>query len=239
TLGGADLLRRAMGKKKAEEMAKQRQIVTEGAVANGIDEDLASNISDLMEQLAGDGFNKPHSAAYALLAYQTAWLKHHYPAEFMAAVMSADMQNTDKVVTLVEECRAMGLTITPPDVNRGQYAFTVSPGGEIIYGLGAIKGLGAGPADCIIAARVTGKPFRDLFDFCARVDLRKVNKRALEAMIRAGALDRIGPEGDPGFGRAVMLAAMEEAIKLADQQSRNAESGMGDLFGDTVAASAP
>ncbi|MDY0068380.1 MAG: DNA polymerase III subunit alpha [Porticoccaceae bacterium] len=239
TLGGADLLRRAMGKKKAEEMAKQRQIFTEGAVANGIDEDLASNIFDLMEKFAGYGFNKSHSAAYALLAYQTAWLKHHYPAEFMAAVMSADMQNTDKVVTLVEECRAMGLTITPPDVNRGQYAFTVSPGGEIIYGLGAIKGLGEGPVDSIIAARGNGKPFRDLFDFCARVDLRKVNKRALEAMIRAGALDRIGPEGDPGFGRAVMLAAMEEAIKLADQQSRNAESGMGDLFGDTVAASAP
>ncbi len=239
TLGGADLLRRAMGKKKPEEMAKQRELFMAGARNNGIDEELANNIFDLMEKFAGYGFNKSHSAAYALLAYQTAWLKHHYPAEFMAAVMSADMQNTDKVVTLVEECRAMGLTLSPPDVNLGKYAFTVSPAGEIIYGLGAIKGLGEGPVDSIIAARADGQPFRDLFDFCARVDLRKVNKRALEALIRSGALDRIGPEGDPGFGRAVMLAAMEEAIKLADQQSRNTESGMGDLFGDTVAASAP
>lgn len=239
TLGGADLLRRAMGKKKPEEMAKQREIFMTGAGAGGIDEDLASNIFDLMEKFAGYGFNKSHSAAYALLAYQTAWLKHHYPAEFMAAVLSADMQSTDKVVTLVEECRAMGLAITPPDVNRGQYAFTVSPDGEIIYGLGAIKGLGEGPVDSIINARAKGKPFRDLFDFCAQVDLRKVNKRALEALIHAGALDSIGPEGDPSFGRAVMLAAMEEAIKLADQQSRNNESGMADLFGDTVAASAP
>ncbi|MCK9469535.1 MAG: DNA polymerase III subunit alpha [Porticoccaceae bacterium] len=243
TLGGADLLRRAMGKKKPEEMAEQRDLFMTGAVKNGIDQELASNIFDLMEKFAGYGFNKSHSAAYALLAYQTAWLKHHYPAEFMAAVMSADMQSTDKVVTLVDECRAMGLTITPPDVNRGQYAFTVSPEGEIIYGLGAIKGLGEGPVESIIAARSDGnngtKPFRDLFDFCARVDLRKVNKRALEALIRSGALDTIGPEGDPSFGRAVMLAAMEEAIKLADQQSRNAASGMSDLFGDTVAASAP
>ncbi|KJS08144.1 MAG: DNA polymerase III subunit alpha [Gammaproteobacteria bacterium BRH_c0] len=239
TLGGADLLRRAMGKKKAEEMAKQRELFTDGAMKNGIDHDLATNIFDLMEKFAGYGFNKSHSAAYALLAYQTGWLKQHYPAEFMAAVLSADMQNTDKVVTLVEECRAMGLTLTPPDVNRGQYSFTVSPSGEIIYGLGAIKGLGEGPVDSIIAARSENNPFRDLFDFCARVDLRKVNKRALEALIRSGALDRIGPDGDPGFGRAVMLAAMEEAIKLADQQSRNAASGMADLFGDTVAASAP
>jgi DNA polymerase-3 subunit alpha len=239
TLGGADLLRRAMGKKKPEEMAKQRELFMAGALKKGIDEDLASNIFDLMEKFAGYGFNKSHSAAYALLAYQTAWLKQHYPAEFMAAVLSADMQNTDKVVTLVDECRSMGLTLTPPNVNAGQFSFTVSPKGEVIYGLGAIKGLGEGPVESIITARNQGKPFEDLFDFCARVDLRKVNKRALEALIRSGALDTIGPAGDPGFTRAVLLAAMEEAIKLADQQSRNAASGMGDLFGDSVAESAP
>lgn len=238
SLGGADLLRRAMGKKKPEEMAKQRELFMTGASNNGIAEELSSNIFDLMEKFAGYGFNKSHSAAYALLAYQTGWLKHHYPAEFMAAVMSADMQNTDKVVTLVEECRTMKLRILPPDVNIGLFAFTVAATGEVVYGLGAIKGLGEGPVESIIAAR-KGKPFKDLFDFCARVDLRKVNKRALEALIRSGALDTIGPQGDPGFGRAVMLAAMEEAIKLADQQSRNDASGMGDLFGGSVAESAP
>src|SRR5690606_3302663 len=148
------------------------------------------------------------------------------------------MQNTDKVVTLVDECRAMKLRITPPDVNGGQFGFTVSPTGDVVYGLGAIKGLGEGPVESIILARGS-KPFVDLFDFCSRVDLRRVNKRALEALIRAGALDTIGPQGDPGFGRAVMLAAMEEAIKLADQQSRNAASGMVDLFGASVAESAP
>ena len=238
TLGGADLLRRAMGKKKAEEMAKQRVLFLEGADKNGIDKELANNIFDLMEKFAGYGFNKSHSAAYALLAYQTAWLKKHHPAEFMAAVMSADMQNTDKVVTLVEEARNMGLTITPPNVNMGQYQFTVSPAGEVIYGLGAIKGLGEGPVEAILAAR-GDKNFADLFDFCSRVDLRRVNKRALEALIRSGALDTIGPQGDPSFTRAVMLAAMEEAIKMADQQKRNAASGMTDLFGETVAESAP
>ncbi|MFA5631532.1 MAG: DNA polymerase III subunit alpha [Porticoccaceae bacterium] len=238
SLGGADLLRRAMGKKKPEEMAQQRELFMAGARENGIDDELASNIFDLMEKFAGYGFNKSHSAAYALLAYQTAWLKHHYPAEFMAAVLSADMQNTDKVVTLVDECRNMKLKVTPPDVNSGQFGFTVSAAGEVVYGLGAIKGLGEGPVESIIQARA-GKPFVDLFDFCARVDLRKVNKRALEALIRSGALDGIGPQGDPGFGRAVMLAAMEEAIRLAEQQSHNAASGIDDLFGMSVAASAP
>ncbi len=239
SLGEADLLRRAMGKKKAEEMAAQRQGFVEGAGRNGIDAALAENIFDLMEKFAGYGFNKSHSVAYALLAYQTAWLKAHYPAAFMAAVLSADMQNTDKVVTLIEECRAMKLVITPPDVNRGQFQFSVATDGAIIYGLGAIKGLGEGPVASISAARAAGGEFRDLFDFCARIDGRKLNKRALEALIRAGALDRIGPAGEPGHARAVMLAAMEEAIKLAEQHSRNTDIGMGDLFGATVAASAP
>ncbi|MBT5577680.1 MAG: DNA polymerase III subunit alpha [Porticoccaceae bacterium] len=238
TLGGADLLRRAMGKKNAAEMAKQRELFTQGAVAKGFAEDLASNIFDLMEKFAGYGFNKSHSAAYALVAYQTGWLKAHYPAEFMAATISSDMDKTDKVVTFIDECRAMSLDLLPPDVNQGQFHFSVDPQGRVIYGLGAIKGLGEGPVENIIAARSDGGPFKDLFDFCARVDGRKVNKRALEAMIRSGALDEIGPDGEIGYRRAVMLAALDEAVKLAEQQARNASSGMGDLFGESIAESA-
>lgn len=238
TLGGADLLRRAMGKKNAAEMAKQRELFTQGAVAKGFAEDLASNIFDLMEKFAGYGFNKSHSAAYALVAYQTGWLKAHYPAEFMAATISSDMDKTDKVVTFIDECRAMDLTLLPPDVNHGHFHFSVDNQGHIIYGLGAIKGLGEGPVESIIAARSEAGPFKDLFDFCARVDGRKVNKRALEALIRSGALDGIGPDADMGYGRAVMLAAMDEAVKLAEQHARNTSSGMGDLFGDSVVESA-
>ena len=238
TLGGADLLRRAMGKKNADEMAKQRELFTQGAVNKGFEQELASNIFDLMEKFAGYGFNKSHSAAYALVAYQTGWLKAHYPAEFMAATISSDMDKTDKVVTFIDECRAMGLDLLPPDVNNGQFHFSVDIQGRVLYGLGAIKGLGEGPVENIIAARTEGGPFKDMFDFCARVDGRKVNKRALEAMIRSGALDEIGPEGEIGFRRAVMLAAMDEAVKLAEQHARNTSSGMGDLFGDSIVDSA-
>jgi DNA polymerase-3 subunit alpha len=238
TLGGADLLRRAMGKKNADEMAKQRELFTEGAVNKGFEQELASNIFDLMEKFAGYGFNKSHSAAYALVAYQTGWLKAHYPAEFMAATISSDMDKTDKVVTFIDECRAMGLDLLPPDVNNGQFHFSVDIQGRVLYGLGAIKGLGEGPVENIIAARTEGGPFKDIFDFCARVDGRKVNKRALEAMIRSGALDEIGPEGEIGFRRAVMLAGMDEAVKLAEQHARNTSSGMGDLFGDSIVDSA-
>jgi DNA polymerase-3 subunit alpha len=239
SLGEADMLRRAMGKKKAEEMARQRQLFVDGAAKNNVSNELAENIFDLMEKFAGYGFNKSHSAAYALLAYQTAWLKVHYPAAFMAAVLSADMQNTDKVVTLIDECRAMDLLVTPPDVNIGKFQFSVSLESAVVYGLGAIKGLGEGPVSNIIAARSSGGPFKDIFDFCTRVDPRKVNKRALEALIRSGALDKIGPNDDPGYSRAVMLEAMEEAVKLADQHSKNTASGMADLFGATPAESAP
>ena len=238
TLGGADLLRRAMGKKNADEMAKQRELFTEGAINKGFEKELASNIFDLMEKFAGYGFNKSHSAAYALVAYQTGWLKAHYPAEFMAATISSDMDKTDKVVTFIDECRAMGLDLLPPDVNNGQFHFSVDIQGRVLYGLGAIKGLGEGPVENIIAARTEGGPFKDMFDFCARVDGRKVNKRALDAMIRSGALDEIGPEGEIGFRRAVMLAGMDEAVKLAEQHARNTSSGMGDLFGDSIVDSA-
>jgi len=225
TLGGADMLRRAMGKKKPEEMAQQKALFLDGCEKNGIDKNLAENIFDLVEKFAGYGFNKSHSAAYALVSYQTLWLKTHYPAEFMAAVLTADMQNTDKVVTLVEECRNMKLDLLVPDVSRSQYTFTVNDDGQIVYGLGAIKGLGEGPIDSIVEAAKDG-PFKDLFDFCRRIDLRKVNKRALDALIRSGAMDKLGPS------RAQLAGSIEKAIQQADQQSRNDAAGIVDMFGD-------
>lgn len=228
TLGGADMLRRAMGKKKPEEMAKQKQIFLDGCEKNGINKTLAENIFDLVEKFAGYGFNKSHSAAYALVSYQTLWLKAHYTAEFMAAVLTADMQNTDKVVTLVEECRNLGLELVLPDVSTSEYTFTVNDQGQIVYGLGAIKGLGEGPIQSIVDGRADGEPYKDLFDFCRRVDIRKVNKRAMEALIRSGAMDKLGP------GRAHIMASIEKAIQQADQQSRNESVGMVDMFGDML-----
>ena len=227
SLGGADLLRRAMGKKKPEEMAKQRELFQEGAKNKGFDADLASNIFDLMEKFAGYGFNKSHSAAYALVSYQTAWLKTHYPAPFMAAVMSSEMDNTDKIVIFIEECRSINLTLKLPDVNEGDYMFTVNDEGHIIYGLGAIKGLGEGPVDSILAARKDG-PFLNLFDFCERTDPRKVNRRAMEALIRAGAFDTLGED------REVLMASMAEAVQAAEQSASNAAAGMVDLFGESI-----
>ncbi|MGB3611080.1 MAG: DNA polymerase III subunit alpha [Cellvibrio sp.] len=234
TLGGADMLRRAMGKKKPEEMAKQRAVFEEGAKKQGVDPELAIRIFDLVEKFAGYGFNKSHSAAYAIVSYQTAWLKAHYPAHFMAATMSSDMDKTDKVVTFIEECRQMKLKLLPPDVNSGEFHFTVDEAGNIIYGLGAIKGLGEGPVESIIAARNAGGPFKNLFDFCARIDPRKVNKRALEALIRSGAADNLGPGINIDHDRAVMFAAMNEAVKAAEQSAANTSAGMMDLFGDVV-----
>lgn len=228
TLGGADVLRRAMGKKKPEEMAKQRGLFEEGSIKQGVDGGLALKIFDLVEKFAGYGFNKSHSAAYALVSYQTLWLKTHYPAEFMAAVLTADMQNTDKIVTLVEECRQMKLSLVLPSVNVSDYTFTVDDEGQIVYGLGAVKGLGEGPIESVIEARMQGGAFTSLFDFCDRVDLRKVNKRALEALVYAGALDAIGPS------RARLMASLEEAVQCAEQNSRNQHVGMVDLFGEVV-----
>ena len=228
SLGGADLLRRAMGKKKPEEMAKQRAGFEEGAKANGIDGELAMKIFDLVEKFAGYGFNKSHSAAYALVSYQTLWLKTHYPAEFMAAVMTADMDNTDKVVTLVDECQRMGLTLLPPDVNSGRYRFTVNEQGHIVYGIGAIKGVGEAPIDSILAAREAG-PFRDLFDFCNRVDLKKLNKRVMEKLVLSGAMDQLGPH------RASLMATLPEAMKAAEQHAKAEALGQSDMFGVLVA----
>ncbi|MEX2468627.1 MAG: DNA polymerase III subunit alpha [Pseudohongiellaceae bacterium] len=230
TLGGADILRKAMGKKTPEEMAKQRVTFTEGATARGIDPGVAEHIFDLMEKFAGYGFNKSHSAAYALVSYQTAWLKTHYPAYFMAAVLSADMQNTDKIVTLIDECRSMDLTLMPPDVNMGRYNFTVNDAGEIVYGLGAIKGLGEGPVERLLAAREES-PFENLLDLCQRVDPHTVNKRTMEALVRAGALDKL-VTGDPDHARAQLMAMLPGAMQAAEQSSRNQASGVADLFGE-------
>ena len=225
TLGGADMLRRAMGKKKPEEMAKQREVFTQGAIANNIDEGIATYIFDLMEKFAGYGFNKSHSAAYALVAYQTAWLKAHYPAEFMAAVLSADMDNTDKVVVLIEECRRMKLPIDPPSINDSNFRFTVNGANRIVYGLGAIKGVGENAIDDMIQEREQNGPYRDLYDLCKRVDLRKVNRRVLEALIRAGAFDIFDPN------RAAHLSELSTVLKVAEQHGRMAETGQNDLFG--------
>ncbi|HXA36101.1 MAG TPA: DNA polymerase III subunit alpha, partial [Steroidobacteraceae bacterium] len=231
TLGGADLLRRAMGKKKAEEMAKQRSVFVGGAVARGVREAQATHIFDLMEKFAGYGFNKSHSAAYALLSYQTAWLKAHYPAAFMAAVLSSDMDKTDKVVTLIDECASMGLTVQPPDVNESVYAFRVSGPMSIRYGMGAIKGVGASAVEAIIEERTADGPFESLPDLCRRIDLQRVNRRVFDALIRSGSLDRIGPN------RATLTAELDRAMHLGEQNSRAMSVGQVDLFGLSAAAS--
>ncbi|EAS63054.1 DNA polymerase III subunit alpha [Photobacterium angustum] len=230
TLGGADMLRRAMGKKKPEEMAKQRAVFEEGSIKNGVDGELSMKIFDLVEKFAGYGFNKSHSAAYALVSYQTLWLKAHYPAEFMAAVMTADMDNTDKIISLVDECHRMKLKLLPPDVNKGLYRFNVDEDGAVVYGIGAVKGVGEGPIENIISAREKGGHFKDLFDFCARIDTKKVNKRVLEKLIKSGAMDRLGPN------RAAMLATLDDAIKAASQHHQAEAFGQADMFGVLTAA---
>jgi len=224
------MLRRAMGKKKPEEMAKQGEIFRKGALERGVDEKVATYIFDLMEKFAGYGFNKSHSAAYALLSFQTAWLKTHYPAYFMAAVLSADMDNTDKVVTLIDECRRMGLEVIPPDINKSNYAFTTIDAQTIVYGLGAIKGVGEGAIEGLIEDRNKNGTFSGLADFCQRLETGKLNRRTLEAMIKAGALDSLGPN------RASLMAGVPEALKIADQFQRDLNTGQDDLFGDVVAA---
>lgn len=230
TLGGADLLRRAMGKKKPEEMAKQRTVFTEGAEARGVPAPTATYIFDLIEKFSGYGFNKSHAAVYALLTYQTAWLKAHYPAAFMAAVLSSDMAHTDKVVVFVEECRQLKLKLCPPDINRSAYKFSVDTDNQILYGLGAIKGVGESAIHSIIEAR-TLRPYRDLFDFCARVDLRKVTKRIIEALIRSGAMDSFESE------RSELMDGYPHAVTAAEQLMHNRVLGQFDLFGDSLSAS--
>ncbi len=225
SLGEADLLRRAMGKKKAEEMAKQRAIFVDGAIERGISGHTASAIFDLMEKFAEYGFNKSHSAAYALVAYQTAWLKAHYPTEFMAAVLSADMDNTDKVVGFLDEARALKLNVLPPDVNASDYLFTPQETGCIRYGLGAIKGVGRAACEAIVAERRRQGAFTTLLDFCQRLDANRINKRVLEALIYSGALDALASN------RATLASQLPEVMKAADQAARALSAGQHDIFG--------
>jgi DNA polymerase-3 subunit alpha len=231
SLGGADMLRRAMGKKKPEEMAQHRKIFSDGAKAGGITESKANEIYDLMERFAGYGFNKSHAAAYALLAYQTAWLKAYYPAEFMAANLSLAMDDTDKVKILYDDCLVNNIRVFSPDINTGVYEFTplrapdAAPDSSIShirYGLGAVRGTGEAAIESIVKARETGGPFKDLFDFCARVDRRQVNRRAIEALMRAGAFDSLYRDSAPTGGnlydiRSTLLASLARAIEAAEQ----------------------
>ena len=228
SLGSADMLRRAMGKKKAEEMAQQRAFFLEGAQNRGIDERTAGPIFDLMEKFAEYGFNKSHSAAYALIAYQTAWLKAHYPAAFMAAVLSADMDNTDKIVGLIDECRDMELTVLPPDVNHSKIRFTVADDKTIRYGMGAIKGVGEAALEGIVEERRNGEEYSSLYDFCRRVDMKKINRRVMDGLVKSGAFDELGGH------RASLEASLIKATHIAEQYRRDTDSGQNDMFGVIV-----
>ena len=228
SLGSADMLRRAMGKKKAEEMAQQRAFFLEGAHNRGIDERTAGPIFDLMEKFAEYGFNKSHSAAYALIAYQTAWLKAHYPAAFMAAVLSADMDNTDKIVGLIDECRDMKLTVLPPDVNHSKIRFTVADDKTIRYGMGAIKGVGEAALEGIVEERRNGEEYSSLYDFCRRVDMKKINRRVMDGLVKSGAFDELGGH------RASLEASLIKATHIAEQYRRDRDSGQNDMFGVIV-----
>jgi DNA polymerase-3 subunit alpha len=232
SLGGADLLRRAMGKKKAEEMAEHRGLFEQGATKKGYDPKVAVKLFDLMELFAGYGFNKSHSAAYALIAYQTAWLKAHHPAEFLAATLSSDMDDTGKMQIFWRDCLANGLKVLPPDVNASgfrfepvadEYSAKGQPPRTIRYGLGAVKGTGQGAVEEIVRARQSG-PFTSLFDFCHRIDRHSVNRRSIEALIRAGAFDQIEPN------RAALIGSLATAVEAADQAERSANQVS--LFGD-------
>ena len=232
SLGGADMLRRAMGKKKPEEMVKQREIFRAGAADKGIDLATADEVFDLMEKFAGYGFNKSHAAAYSLLAYHTAWVKVHYTAEFFAANMTVEMDNTDKLRVLVQDALAMGLTFEAPDINRGTHKFEPVSDKVVRYGLGAIKGSGEQAIEAIVAARTEGGPFKSLFDFAARIDKSKVNKRTVEALIRAGALDSLEQN------RAALLASLERAMDYAAAQAANADQvGLFDMLSGATGSS--
>ena len=243
TLGGADLLRRAMGKKKADEMAKEKSKFVDGAKANGVDPKVATDIFDLVDKFAGYGFNRSHSAAYGWITYQTAYLKCHFPHEFMAGLMSCDADNIDNVVKFIAEARAMGITVERPDVNESHQDFTVTPkilpsgepadpaggiGSRIIrFGLGAVKGVGSHAVEAILEARATEGRFESLFELCRRVDTQKCNRRVLEQLIKAGALD-----GLPGaHHRAQQLAALDGALERGASEQRDRRSGQTSLFG--------
>jgi DNA polymerase-3 subunit alpha len=223
SLGEADLLRRAMGKKKAEEMAQQRERFVEGAAQRKYPPKKIEKIFDLMAQFAGYGFNKSHSAAYALLAYHTAYLKTHYPVEFMAALLTSVTGSTDDVVKYINECREMGISVEAPDINVSDANFT--PHGENIrFGLAAVKNVGGNAIESIVAARKKLGRFTSIFEFCENVDLRLLNKRVLESLIKSGAMDSLGR-------RAQLMAVLDKAMEQAQKTQRDAESGQHGLFG--------
>ncbi len=225
SLGEADLLRRAMGKKKPEIIAGLRSRFVEGAIHNGVDEKLAGEIFDLMEYFAGYGFNKSHSAAYAMVAFQTAYIKAHYPAEYMAALLTSSRDNSDKVAAYVEECRRLGIAVLPPDVNESGHNFTVVPNG-IRFGLTAIKNVGESAVEAVIAARREGGPFRDFGDFCSRISPRVINHRVLESLARAGACTSLG------HTRSQVLDMLSEGLELAQRSVRERDSNQLSLFAD-------
>lgn len=231
TLGGADMLRRAMGKKKPEEMAKHRATIAEGAAKKGYDPALAEQLFDLMTKFAEYGFNKSHTAAYAVVSYQTAWLKAHHCAAFMAATMSSELDNTDQLRVFYEDALANKLTMLPPDVNQSFYRFVPVSRKEIRYALGAIKGTGEAAVEHIVAERAKNGPYTDLFDFCKRTDKRVVNKRVIEALIRGGAFDSVDDH------RAKLLANVQLALDQAEQIASNAnQGGLFDMFDDIAPA---
>lgn len=229
TPGGADLLRRAMGKKKAEVMAEQRESFVRGAIQNGYPEEKAAHIFDLMAYFAGYGFNRSHSVAYALIAYQTAYLKAHFPREFMAALITSDMDNTDKVMRFIGDCRDMGIPVLPPDINDGFHGFTVS-GDSIRFGLGAIKGVGQNAIAALLREREDNGPFRSFVDLCERLDFRQVNRKVVESLIKGGALDSLG------MGRAQMFGNMGRVLDWAHRQQEDRQQGQFSLFGNTASA---
>ena len=234
SMAQADELRRAMGKKKPEEMEAKRAQFVEGCRKKRIPAAKAEKIFATMEKFAGYGFNRSHSAAYALLAYQTAYLKSHYPAEFMAATLTSEMSDSARIVTLIEECRRMRLPLLPPDVNRSEWRFTLE-GGSIRFGLGAVRNVGQSAVDAIVAARAREGAFRDLFDLAQRVDARAINRRVLESLIAAGACDGLGPE------RGAMHAGAGRTLEHAEALKRERQSGQSSLFGEgsDVAVVAP
>jgi DNA polymerase-3 subunit alpha len=236
SLGGADLLRRAMGKKKAKVMEQQKEVFVKGAIEQEVEAKKAEEIFDLMAYFAGYGFNKSHSAAYALITYQTAWLKAHYPVEFMAALMTSDRDNTDKVVRFINEAKQMEIEVLPPSVNESQLDFSVVDG-KIRFGMAAIKGVGAGVIEVILEAREGGS-FESLYDFCQRVDMKQLNKRTLEALVKCGAFDSVAPDlgdsryiGDIAHARAQMMAAIPTASEQGAKKQHDDAVGQANIFG--------
>ena len=226
SLGGADILRRAMGKKKVEEMAQQREVFVNGAAKKNIDEEKANEIFDLIDKFSGYGFNKSHSVAYAYISYQTAWLKAHYPAPFMAAVLSGVMDDTDRVAFTVGESKKKGIKVIAPAINQSEFEFTITDNTTIIYGLGAIKGVGEALVNEIVRERVESGEYLDIFDFCFRIEKKFLNRRAIEALIYAGAFDVFG------IKRATLISTYPNAVRQAEQRQSDMLKGQSSLFSD-------